>query len=706
MIRSVTKPIGRDALIPWKTGGLMRAAWTALILVSLLQHPASNAKAQATSPIVTNQTTASPAVNTIEIHSEPPHYPKDEDPAFQAMWDAVNNFGDISVSRPQLLQQFHAIVTNYPGDKYQATAKYAVEILSKMIAQDEAHAKLVPTNLSRLPIDERISELIYQLRNQNSKTWGSAWAILDDHSGNSNSPAHELLSIGYPAVPRLIEAIKNPQLSRSLRLGHQGISVFNESWSTSILTVGDCAVSVLEGIAGRSFKQTTTPETLKTAGAWWAEFQKKREKQMLIEGTEAGNGDSPAQAKLLLERYPDATLPSLIKGTRAATNVYTREFLLRFFEKFNSPEALAFLDQELREGFSVSPLVAAGILNRKGRPEGVTMVIQEWEKSCRDQPENMSGPSELERFLASVDSPDAIAALGKNLRARSLNTRMAIVGTVGGGGSEWYGPPVPKHSAATLAATEKLLVTAMQDEGQIIGENGVRAGQSYSDPRVADMAGLYLNWLWPDRYKFDVSASLKVRDSQRIECQNVWRQSHNLPAIPFPPARSQHVSPNEAAKVTVIKWEVGTVKPSHAFVASVEAFKDKLLTPTNLVNFLAKYAANPEPGTAGLELNARKDEDLTGVTLMVGLAPGTPPIPGQRCHVDLGMTLGHKGLSRRAGIGDIYFYGNDSRAWKNFIGPIAEAITGPPETPFIIRFVISEANYMAPPTTDRASTNF
>ena len=171
--------------------------------------------------------------------------------------------------------------------------------------------------------------------------------------------------------------------------------------SYEVVTVGEAAVSVLESIAGRSFKQTTAPETRHMAAAWWTEFQQKGEQQMLIEGTEAGNGDSPTQAKSLLDRYPDAALASLIKGTRAATNILTRLDLLRFFEKFDSPEAFAFLDQEVRDGISTSP-DAAKILNHEGRPEGVTMMIQEWEKA-EDLPDNMVGAPGPAMFLASVD---------------------------------------------------------------------------------------------------------------------------------------------------------------------------------------------------------------------------------------------------------------------------------------------------------------
>jgi hypothetical protein len=476
-------------------------------------------------PAATNQPTVSSNVESIEVVGKMP-FSRETDPPFDAMWNAVTNFENLSVSRPQLLAQFQAIVTNFPGGKYEQTAKYAVGMLTRMIAEDEAHAKTAPADLSRLPVAERVRELIFQLRDQHSSHMYTF--TLERQHEDTNTAADQLAAIGYPAAPQLLAAANDPALTRSLRDTYSG---FNLSTITtySVLTVGDVAVGVLERIAGRTFTQPAKPETLKKAATWWSDFQRKGERQMLIEGTESGDADSPTQARLLLDRYPDAAPAAVIKGARAATLLGPRDALLMLFKKFDSPEALAFLDEESRGGLSASRFVAAGILNQKGRPEAVHRMIDEWEKTRSDKPEGMGGPTEIERFLASVDSPEAIAALGKDLQSHSLQTRLAIVDTVGGGGSEWYGPPVPKHSAATLAVTEELLVTALQDEGQgsVVG---TRMGKSINHPRVCDLAGLFLNCLWPDRYLFDASASIEVRDTQRIECQEVWRKAHNLPS--------------------------------------------------------------------------------------------------------------------------------------------------------------------------------
>jgi hypothetical protein len=123
-----------------------------------------------------------------------------------------------------------------------------------------------------------------------------------------------------------------------------------------------------------------------------------------------------------------------------------------------------------------------------------------------------------------MDSPEAIAALGQNFQERPLNTRMAIVHNVGEGGTLWGETrPISERSAPAREAIELLLVTCLDDTGRQLGDSGPRMGRHYRDVRICDMAGYYLDQLWPDRYHFDLSGSAEIRDQQRLECQKVWR---------------------------------------------------------------------------------------------------------------------------------------------------------------------------------------
>src|SRR5262249_20699457 len=140
--------------------------------------------------------------------------------------------------------------------------------------------------------------------------------------GEGNSPAHQLVKFGYDAVPQLIDVLEDKRLTRSVSYGR------NFFFSHQVLNVGDCAREILGRITGRHFwagsprmpRDQRAAETKKQYQAWWAEFQKKGEKQMLIEGVQAGDYHSLRQGRMLLERYPDAALDALVQGGAKAAN--------------------------------------------------------------------------------------------------------------------------------------------------------------------------------------------------------------------------------------------------------------------------------------------------------------------------------------------------------------------------------------------------
>jgi len=465
--------------------------------------------------------------------------------AYAMMWRAVIDFGDTSISRPQLLREFQGIVTNYPHSDQLGRAKETIAVLERMIAEDETHAKNTPTNLDALPVERRVHELIFRLRDQHGEQGGQpGWCdIFDDWHGMTNSAAHQLVRIGYPAVPQLIAALEDKTFTRSVGYWR------DFTFSHTVLTVGDCSAAILQRIAGVAFYQSDCTscymsnehkeaETRKAAEAWWANFQKKGEKLTLIEGTEAGDYNSVAQAQMLVNRYPEVALPALTKGTQATTNAWIRTPPIELFGKINTPEASAFLEEELHVGIDSSRAAAASILMRTDKAKTVKTMIKEWEDSPDVVIRASDDPPEIARFLAGVDMPEAIGALGKNLQERPVTIRGAIVGTVGRGGSH-YGEiiSITNRSAASCDAVEKLLVTSLQDIDEHIAESIWRDGKHLDNPRVCDIAGYYLNQLWPKRYEFGQFAPLEIRERQRIICQNIWRLNHGQPALPLPTSK-------------------------------------------------------------------------------------------------------------------------------------------------------------------------
>jgi hypothetical protein len=655
-------------------------------------------------------------------------------PDVQAIWRVIWHFEDVAISRPQLLEQTQTFLKQFPNSEHADRARQIEARLKKMIAEDEAHAKIDQADLDKLPVKERVAELIFRLRDQNgyqSMQPGSC-DIFADVRKSTNTPAHQLVTIGYPAVPQLMAALDDRTLTRSVTFWR------NFRFSHNVLTVGDCALAILQRISGRSFYELRTTGSFYSADgdtaavhqaveAWYADLQQLGEKQFLIRQTESGGPSSPAQAKMLLERYPDAAIDPIIKGVQAVRTISTEEaradlqarmmgaattdgnirstissreaprkqlLALLARSEVRDERVTAFLARELAEAPDLaSRMQAADGLRRRGRPEGVAAMIREWPKLLKERAERGQADfvttvnfGDLQEFLGGSDSPEAIKALADNLRQEPAQDRFRVIGAIGYIRTNRPSGGKVDQSAATLAAIEESLVTALSDTDTGPGTSVFRNGRSYGDSRICDNAGVYLAERWPDRYQFDFSASYKVRERQRIQCINTWRAAHNQPVLPLPTESTNHVSAAEAAKVTMVEWAPDGVKPAEAFVAKIKALQDQLLTAAAFTTVVRDFEENPQPGTSGLELKALKDEDLTGVKIWVRLLPGTGTGQPRGWSYQKHVTLGQRDLLANSSSGP-------GTAKFNLLGDLAtfaaRAIAGPPETPFLIQVTLT-----------------
>ena len=360
-------------------------------------------------------------------------------------------------------------------------------------------------------------------------------------------------------------------------------------------------------------------------------------------------------------------------GTRAETNNWTKKSLIEQFDKIYSPEAESFLEQELNAGGNAPYFADATVLFRHGDSNVIPVMFHHWESTTNFY---------VLDFLAGLDSPQAIAALGKNLQSRPKQVRTQVIGTVGRV-MRWNGYFTTNLSAATRNAKEELLVAALQDTGYESGGMSTGMDKYYQYKRNCDLAGDYLHQTWSNRYSFDISASLLVRDRQRIECQNVWRRAHQLPLLAMP-TQTNHVAESEAVKITMIEWDPAGVKPSDEFAAEVNALKGRLLEATNCAKLLADYATAPEAGSGGIQLTVRKDEDLSGVKLLFYIPPGPTPHRGETCLVEEGVVLDGQGLLGTWSEAEWHDYTSNNETWEKLTRAMAEVIASPPKTPFVV----------------------
>jgi hypothetical protein len=621
----------------------------------------------------------------------------EKDFADALMRRALDDFGNPSITRPELLGKFESILTSYPHSEHCERARGTAIALKRMIAEDKQHAETLPRDFSQLTTEEKVRELIFRLRDQNGHqmTYPGSCDIFEDWR-STNTPAHQLVRMGYTAVPQLIAALDSDAFSRSVSESDR------QGYLNSVLTVGACAEQILRRITGKSFssaewfsgrpsKNGRISATRQAAEAWWAGVQKKGEQQMLIDAiVSPGDYDAPAEARLLRQRFPDVAAAALIKGIRAATNASVCAGFIRELATLDQETGTEFLKEELERGpFLESRAAAAFGLRHRAKDLAIDAMIREWQKLPNEISNEDSQWELVAEFLGTCDSARGVTALADGLQKRSPEVKFKVVDVLSDR-NNWcfYYTNLPP-STETVDAMEKCLVSELDDTDERFGYSGGINDTTFCAPRICDMVAWHLAKRWPARYTFDISASLKSRDRQCLDAMNIWRTGHGLTALPIPLERATHVSPEEATKVTLIEWSPDTIPPNAAFAARISAFKGNALDADDLAHLLWEFVNRPETNARGLQLKAIKDEDLTGVRLSVKLfhdkSPGTIRYWKQCDKISLQRNV--LANSNMAGIPSSY-----SQPDSSFRDKAKLAIAGEPEAPFEISVRLETKN--------------
>ncbi len=437
------------------------------------------------------------------------------------MWQAVAAFGYPGIPRPRLRERFQRITEHFADSEHAARAQGTASMLEVMIDEDRARAEAGPVGLQEMAVEDRVAELIFQLRDQNGRQWSQPGAcdVFSDPRGEE-SPAHQLVEIGFDSVPQLIAALEDQRFTRSVGF-HRDFY-----FSHHVLRVGDAALAILQEIAGRTFYQRTYTNAAMTkdgaastvqaeASAWWAEVQEKGEKQVLIEAVGRGDDSSVAQARRLVEKHPDVALEALESGLARAEEPWTRSRLVQIVDELPGDAAAALLSRQLRSGPDLATrLPAAMALYRRGRTaDAVDAMIEQWRQYSRSDGEDGRWIDTLIDFLAGCGQVRAVEALAEDLRRRPVDLRVAVVGAyaysrsfsffaVGSGPAGLPDPP-PKPEDGFDAAVQSLLVAELSDRKRHKSSSMGLGDARFTDPRVCELASYVLSKRWPQRFAFD-----------------------------------------------------------------------------------------------------------------------------------------------------------------------------------------------------------
>lgn len=435
--------------------------------------------------------------------------------------EADSACGDLTKSWSDILKYYENFGALYPASDKIALAGESADLLKKMIAADAAHH---PGPIATMTPDEQAAEYIYQLRNVKDDNWVMYQHYPDDGFDADGKPVEtpvdHLIDLGPQAIPQLIAALEDRSFTRSFQ---QSFNALFPPWD---LRVCDLAERALEHISGRIVRDVNRQQ----AEAWWSDVQAQGEKAVLIHATEAGGANGAEAARRLVEKYPDAALAAVELGIRATPVDGERSEYVDALAALPGDAVASFLKTQLDPGAGLYTQVAAAkALRARGLPDGIPAMIAAWSalqaRLATNQNDVFLQTDEIIAFLAHSESTAAIEALQKTMPNAPVYLRLSIVQVfqpIGNGGKFANGASVQadsgyrpdKFPAATLPFIERLLRSALKDTGKLANRDASFNGAHDKDPRVCDMAAQVLSARWPEKYRFQRTASAADCDGQ------------------------------------------------------------------------------------------------------------------------------------------------------------------------------------------------
>jgi len=462
------------------------------------------------------------------------------DSAAEAAFDsAMSDAAFRQKSSEECLQTFVDLAMKYPNSPKAAQTQQMIKTLQRNIAEERERPKTWLRGVLKLSKEDQIVDLIYRLRycNDAHDRFAEYSSTVNQFLGhrmryismrrlfNGPDEVDKLAELGIDAVPRLIEALNDDTPTPFVR---------SENSKVSIPRVGDAAACALNAIAGKQLVAGPFVEDGKTGQArekvlkWWKECQRVGDKQMLINGTEAGDGDSVFQAALLVKRYPETAAPAIRRALKKVDDPYDRKEIVMALKEVKGKDVDELLREQLRAKDVGARIAAADVLWERCRArEALQTMIKEW-RTIAKRPEKVDyeesrHDNTMVWFLATAREPEAIREMAALLKATNHDLHNQILERVAQETNK-----MRSLSMAERSEMEKLLALGLSlapDEDQFSRYGG---GMS-----PADWATYGLGRLWRISPLLREDSSFRVRERQRAVIQNEWRRRQQLPPIPF-----------------------------------------------------------------------------------------------------------------------------------------------------------------------------
>lgn len=430
------------------------------------------------------------------------------------------------------LERFQFVSRHFPNSQEATQAEYCIQMIQRMAEEDRAHP--VPKDLAALPLEDRILELIHQLRGQPSFQFilPGAPTIFEFQGGDT--PADRLARIGPPTYPHLMKALEDERFTRGYPI-----------------RVGDCARMIIEKISGESMSdcpylfgpagdKTQLEPILERLEAWWKDYQETGELGVLAKGVRRADEQSRQKASLLIEKYPkDALAPILDAIGNPAGSASTRASLISLVPQVDGGGRVEFLRTWLnRDPTLHGRVMAANALRELADADSANMaMLREWHNRQHWLAQKVEfgerqGMDELIKFLVEANSPEILDRMGKDYPELSVRLRWDILNELESLAGIW--DREDEFSKEPTAAVERFLTAALRDEWAVAGTSISNGTGRVSSPRLCDWAVHGLASWFPTKYQPENYGSFWKREARRLAAINAWNQSQGKPSPPSP----------------------------------------------------------------------------------------------------------------------------------------------------------------------------
>ena len=470
---------------------------------------------------------------------------------------------------------------------------------------------------------------------------------------------------------------------------------------------------------------------------WWRDFQANGEKQTLIDALSSGKVNPEPLVEKLKQKFSDSVSDAVIRGAANAKEEWiTGEFIEQLAALKSMPAAEQLRKMTTSNKSESIRIKGAGALLAQDDPAALSAAIREWRRfplsSGLTPLDDSYGPLHL---LIASGKTSAMREVVARWDGRHVLARFAILQAIAErlrenqeeGNSSPDAKPLERDARA-LAIT--LLVHALSDTFNCFAQLDSFASQSEASPRICDAALLALHRAAPGVYPFSPKAARGQRNIERINAANIWRREHRLAEIPMPAASAPKLAPADALRIVSINLVFPQTKPEKEFEIFADArhqhsnpsrilswkrpapkkttmefwmgserlisnpgpertlgdtlakLKGTEFTADTIPNLLMWFARNKMAGCGVVNVEARRDADLTGVQLNLEIESGAPPANGEWENLSAGQfggtALEQPGRALRVALSECPSLLDD------FSTVIAKGLKLPPTTEFIV----------------------